>query len=237
VSVPARLQELADRFGLPATAPAQLEQLLALVAAEPQALTTVRDPALAVELHVADSLAALDLPELRAAQVIADLGSGGGFPGLVLAVALPQAQVTLVESVGKKAAFLARVATELGLAHTHVQAGRAEAWSAGRDAADVVTARALAPLGVLLEYAAPLLRPGGTLVAWKAAPPDAELTTAAGAAATLGMTVPAARAVPAGVVRGADARSFYLSSRVGPLPAGYPRRPGMARKRPLGAST
>ena len=105
--VAGRLGELAARYGLPAGAEAQFAALLGLVATEPSAITTVRDPAEGVDAHVADSLVALDLPAVRAARRVADLGSGGGFPGLALAIALPAAHVALVESVGRKCAFLA----------------------------------------------------------------------------------------------------------------------------------
>lgn len=232
-----RLEDLARRFDLPATAADRLGVLLGLVAAEPQALTTVREPDRAVEVHIADSLAALDLATVRTAGRIADLGSGGGFPGLVLAIARPEAEVTLVESVGKKAAFLARAAEDLGLPQVTVVPRRAEDWPDGLGRADVVTARALAPLGVLLEYAAPLLRPEGLLVAWKARPEATELADAAAAAQVLRMSPPEARPVPADLVRGADLRTLYVSSRVGDPPPEYPRRAGMARKRPLRAST
>ncbi|MCZ4493901.1 MAG: rRNA ((527)-N(7))-methyltransferase RsmG, partial [Conexibacter sp.] len=112
-----RLAELAERWELPAAAPAQLKAILDLVAAEPVSITTVRDPAAGVDAHVADSLAGLEVPAVRDARTIADLGSGGGFPGLALAAALPAAQVTLVESVGKKCEFLRRAADEAGLAN------------------------------------------------------------------------------------------------------------------------
>ena len=100
--VAARLGRLASRYELPAGAEGQLAALLELVAGEPAAITAVRDPAEGVDVHVADSLVALDLPAVRAARRIADLGSGGGFPGLALAIALPAAHVALVESVGRK---------------------------------------------------------------------------------------------------------------------------------------
>lgn len=232
-----RLAELCRRFDLPDEAAVRFGLLLRLVADEPQALTTVRDPEQAVELHIADSLAALDLPAVREATRIADLGSGGGFPGLVLAIALPDAEIALVESVGKKAAFLAEAAERLGLARVAAVPLRAEDWPAGLEWADVVAARALAPLGVLVEYAAPLLREGGSLVAWKARPEEDELRDAAAAATTLAMSEATPVPVPGDLVRGAETRTLYVSSRVGNLPPGYPRRPGMARKRPLRAST
>jgi 16S rRNA (guanine527-N7)-methyltransferase len=172
---------------------------------------------------------------VRDAGRVADLGSGGGFPGLVLAIALPEAHVALVESVGRKAAFLAGATERLGLANVEVIGARAEAWPAGLGAQDVVTGRALAALPVLVEYAAPLLAVGGQLVAWKGRIEDPEAADGAAAAAALGMSEPVA--VPVEPFRGSDERCLYLSSKVSPTPPGYPRRPGMARKRPFRASS
>src|SRR4051794_878946 len=162
-----RLRQLDERYALPAGAVERLERLLDLVAAEPSAITSVRDPARGVDVHVADSLVALELAEVRSARRVGDLGAGGGFPGLPLAVALPEARIALVESVGRKCAFLEAAARELGLENVAVVNSRAEAWAEGLGAHDLVTARAVAPLPVLLEYAAPLLRPAGVFVAWK----------------------------------------------------------------------
>ncbi|HEX7299317.1 MAG TPA: 16S rRNA (guanine(527)-N(7))-methyltransferase RsmG [Solirubrobacteraceae bacterium] len=205
------------------------------MAEEPSAITTVRDPARGVDVHVADSLVALEVPEARAGRAIADLGSGGGFPGLALAVALPEARVALVESVGRKAAFLRRAVERLGLANVEVVGARAEAWPGGLGAHDLVTARALAALPVVVEYAAPLLRPGGRLVAWKGRRDPAEEADGRAAAAALGMSELEIR--PVTPLPDAGERHLYLSSKVSATPANYPRRTGMARKRPLRAST
>ena len=233
--VAARLAQLAALYELPAAAERQLAALLDLVAAEPAAITSIRDPAEGVDAHVADSLVALDVPAVRAARRVADLGSGGGFPGLVLAIALPAARVALVESVGRKCAFLAAAADELGLANVEVVNARAEEWAAGLGGQDVVVARALAPLTVLVEYAAPLLEPGGLLVAWKGRRDAAEEADGAAAAEQLGMS--ALEAVAVKPFQQTRDRHLYLSSKVSPTPAEYPRRPGMARKRPIRAST
>jgi 16S rRNA (guanine527-N7)-methyltransferase len=230
-----RLDELAAAHGLPPAAPGRLAALLALVQVEPAAITSIRDPREAVDVHVADALVALGLDAVRDARRLADLGSGGGFPGLVLAIALPRTHVALVESAERKCRFLARAAVELGLANVEVVQGRAEAWPAGLDAHDVVTARALAPLPVLVEYAAPLLRVGGVLVAWKGRVEAAEEADGRAAAAALGLEAPIAHAVVP--FRGAAHHRLYVSSKRGPTPPGFPRRPGMARKRPLRAST
>jgi 16S rRNA (guanine527-N7)-methyltransferase len=233
--VGARLAELAERYALPPGAEDRLAVLLELVAAEPAAITTVRDPAEGVDAHVADSLVALDLPTVRTARRVADLGSGGGFPGLALAIALPHAHLALVESVGRKCAFLAAAAAELGLANAEVVNGRAEAWPDGIGAHDLVVARALAPLPVLVEYAAPLLEAGGSLVAWKGRREPAEEADGVAAAEALGMNAP--EAIPVEPFARARERHLYLTSKVSPTPARYPRRPGMARKRPIQASS
>jgi 16S rRNA (guanine527-N7)-methyltransferase len=234
-NVAQRLAELADRYGLRATAADRLALLLQLVAAEPSSITAVRDPAQGVDVHVADSLVALELPQVRDARRIADLGSGGGFPGLVLAIALPDAHVALVESVGRKAAFLQAAIERLELSNAEAVQARAEDWPEGLGAHDLATARAVAPLSVLVEYAAPLLELGGSLVAWKGARDDAEEADGRAAAVALGMDDLATR--PVRPFASARDRHLYLSSKVSDTPPEYPRRPGMARKRPIRASS
>jgi 16S rRNA (guanine527-N7)-methyltransferase len=233
--VAARLAELTHRYRLPPDAAPRLALLLDLVQHEPSAITTVRDPAEGVDLHLADSLVALELDEVRKARRVADLGSGGGFPGLVLAIALPDAHVALVESVGRKCAFLRDAITQLDLRNAEVVQARAEAWPQGIGAHDLVTARALAPLTTLIEYAAPLLADNGLLVAWKGAPDPEEEADGRAAAAALGMSEPAAH--PVTPFRQARQRNLYLSLKVSPTSPNYPRREGMARKRPIRAST
>jgi 16S rRNA (guanine527-N7)-methyltransferase len=113
--------------------------------------------------------------------------------------------------------------------------GRAEAWPEGIGAHDLVVARALAPLPVLVEYAAPLLELGGALVAWKGRVEPVEEADGLAAASEVGMS--ALRAVPVQPFEQARERCLYLTSKLSPTPARYPRRPGMARKRPIQASS
>jgi 16S rRNA (guanine527-N7)-methyltransferase len=233
--VATRLAELADRYGLRASAADRLALLLELVAQEPASITAVRDPVQGVDVHVADSLVALELPEVRDARRIADLGSGGGFPGLVLAIALPEARVALVESVGRKVAFMRGAIEGLGLGNAEAIQARAEAWPEGLGEHDLVAARAVAPLTVLVEYAAPLLAIGGSLVAWKGARDHAEEADGSAAAAALGLGGLAVR--PVLPFLAARDRHLYLNSKVTATPPGYPRRPGIARKRPIRASS
>lgn len=230
----ARLEELATHYGLPPDAPARLMRILELLVDDPASLTTVRAPDAAVDVHVADSLVGLQVEAIQQAVAIADLGAGAGFPGLVLALARPEASVRLVESVGKKCAFIARAAEAAELPNVEVVHARAEDWPAGIGAHDVVTARALAPLGVLCEYAAPLLSEGGVMVAWKGRPDSAETADAEVAAEALGLDLTEVR--PVSPYPGVDHRALYLYSKVRATPDRFPRRPGMARKRPLQAS-
>ena len=227
------LRALVERYELPATAAPRLSMLLCALAADPHAPTTVRAPEQALHTHIADSLVALELSDVRTATAIADLGAGAGFPGLPLAIALPDARVALVESVARKCAFIRSAAEAAGVANVDVVAERAEAWSAGIGTRDLVTARALAPLAVLAEYAAPLLRDGGVLVAWKGRRDAEEERDARAAAGALGLTMEEIR--PVDPYPGADHRHLHVLRKVAPTPERFPRRPGMARKRPLSA--
>ena len=212
---------------------AALTALLRALADDPTAPTTVTAPADAVDRHIADSLVALDVPEVRRAVHIADLGAGAGVPGLVLATALPGAEVSLVESVGKKCAFIDRTAASMGLTNARAVHARAEEWAAGLGVHDLVTARALAPLTALVEYAAPLLADGGVLCAWKGHRDGAEEADGLAAAEATGMT--ALRVVPVAPFAEADARHLHLYAKTAPTPPRFPRRAGMARKRPITA--
>jgi 16S rRNA (guanine527-N7)-methyltransferase len=223
---------MAEFYALPAGAVAQLTALVAVVAGDPHAPTTVHEPQAILDDHLADSLVALQLPPVRQARVIADLGAGGGFPGLPLAIALPEARVWLVESVGRKCAFIDATAAALGLDNAAAVNDRAETWAAGIGGCDLVTARALAPLDVVAEYAAPLLRVGGHLVAWRGKREAEVEAKSLRAAEILGLSVEEPlRVVP---YPGAEHRHLHVMSKVRETPGRFPRRPGMARKRPLG---
>ncbi len=218
-----------------ATTTEALALLLTALAAEPDPPTTVRGPAEALKVHVADSLAGLQVEALRTAPRIADLGAGAGFPGLALAAALPQVHVDLIESTRRKCEVIDRLAAaaKLGPRARSVPA-RAEDWAAGTGAGAyaAVTARALAPLAVLCEYAAPLLTLGGVLVAWKGARDWAEDEAGARAATAVGLRGP--EVVPVSPYEGSRNRHLHVYSKVMDTPSRYPRRAGMASKRPAG---
>ncbi len=206
-----------------------------LVAHDPDAPTTVTDPGGILRDHLADSLVALDVPEVRSAAAIADLGSGAGFPGLPLAIALPAARVSCVESNGRKCAFITRAAEACGAGNAGAVYARAESWPEGIGTCDLVTARALAPLAVVAEYAAPLLAGGGALVAWRGRRDPADEAAGARAAAELGLEPGPVIAVEP--YPGALHRHLHVMRKVTPTPERFPRRPGMARKRPLGGAS
>lgn len=227
-----QIAALAERYGLPSGAPARLERLHRLLVEDPLAPTAVRDPRKVLEDHLADALVALELAPVREARRIADLGSGAGVPGLPLAIALPAASVTLVDSASRKCAFLERAIAACDVENARAVHARVEAWPQGIEAFDLVTARALGPLEVVVEYAGPLLSLGGTLVVWRGQR-DAEAESAAArAAAELGMEPGQIAQVKP--YAGAESRHLHLMSKVTETPRGFPRRPGVAAKRPLG---
>jgi 16S rRNA (guanine527-N7)-methyltransferase len=227
------VRALVAHYGLGPDAGHQLEALLICLAADPHAPTAVRDPARAVDVHVADSLAALGFDQARRAATIADLGSGAGFPGLPLAVARPEAGMRLIESSARKCAFLARAVAAMGaMSHVEVVPRRAEEWTQGIGANELVVARAVAPLAVVVEYAAPLLAQTGALLAWRGRRNRDEERHATRAAHELGLEAAEVRKVTP--FAGAQARHLHLYLKVRPTPSGFPRRPGRARRRPLG---
>jgi 16S rRNA (guanine527-N7)-methyltransferase len=196
-------------------------------------LTAIREPAEIARRHVVDALAAVGPLRDRGIRDFADLGSGGGFPGIPLAVALGTAQGLLVESVAKKAAFLAAAVDAVGLTgRVGVAAVRAEALAADpahRGRWPALTARAVADLAGLVELAMPLLAIGGWLVAWKGASVADELSAARRAAEALGAAPPEIVAAP--MPGGADHRLVFVR-KAAPTPQDYPRDPAARRRRP-----
>jgi 16S rRNA (guanine527-N7)-methyltransferase len=229
---PRALERVVAAHDLSRNAADSLTALVDLLATDPLAPTTVRDPQAVVDDHIADSLVALELPQVRDAQAIADLGSGAGIPALPLAIALPEARVCAVESVARKGEFIARAALACAVSNLSVVVARAEAWPDGLGRCDLVTARALAPLDIVAEYAAPLLRIGGALIAWRGRRDPEGEAAAARAAERLGLAIGEIRTVHP--YRAAEHRHLHVLTKVAPTPAEFPRRPGVARKRPLG---
>jgi 16S rRNA (guanine527-N7)-methyltransferase len=211
----------------------RLGKVLELLAEERASVSSVVDRR-AWKVHIADSLTGLDVPELSAARRIADVGAGAGFPGLALAVALPNAQVDLIESVGRKCAFMTGAAEAAGIANATVLNTRSEDWanSDGREAYEVVTARAVGRLSTLAELASPLLKPNGVLIAWKGKRDEEEETQLARASESLAMRPD--QILDVGDRAGSQHRHLHVIRKIAATPPDLPRRPGIAKKRPKG---
>jgi 16S rRNA (guanine527-N7)-methyltransferase len=211
----------------------RLRVVLELLAEERASVSSVVGER-AWQVHVADSLTGLEVGELRSAERIADVGAGAGFPGLVLAVALPGAHVDLIESVGRKCEFIRRAIGAGEIANATVQNTRSEDWAAaeGREVYNAVTARAVGRLSTLAELASPLLKPNGVLVAWKGKRDGDEERQLERASGELAMAP--VRILDVGERAGSRHRHLHVIRKVGPTPANLPRKPGMAKKRPRG---
>lgn len=199
-------------------------------------VTAVREPHGVETVHFLDALSLLDLPEVVGADRLVDVGSGGGLPAVVLAIALPEVAVTALDSARKKCAFVEAARDALGLANLEVVCARAE--EAGRsllrEAFDVAVARAVAALPVLSELAMPLVRPGGAFVAAKGALSNQERMEGEAALGILGSD--RNRLVRARSFDGAENRWLFVATKVRATPETYPRRPGVPEKRPLGSA-
>lgn len=206
-----------------------------LLARGPEAdLTSLTDPAGIAIKHFLDSMSCLLLRDIGAGERVADIGSGGGFPGLVLAVARPGANYTLIESNRKRAYFLEEAISALHLDNATVLHERAE--RVGRDPAhreryDLVLTRAVAPLPVSLEYALPLARVGGQCLAMRGPQAPRDIEGSARALSELRGRLASTKDLS--LPQSMGKRILILIEKMGPTPDRYPRRPGIPAKRPL----
>ncbi|HHV07853.1 MAG TPA: 16S rRNA (guanine(527)-N(7))-methyltransferase RsmG [Firmicutes bacterium] len=195
-------------------------------------LSTIVHPEEVIRKHFVDSLTALPYLPAETDKLI-DIGSGAGFPGLALKIVCPETEVTLIESIKKKANFLRQTAAALGLTDINVCWRRAE--EAGQDQQfrekfSVATARAVAALPVLLELALPLVAVGGWFIAYKGPNVAEEIQVAETALAILGGELAEVKEFS---LAGGEQRSLVLVRKAAPTPAKYPRGPGRPAKRPL----
>ncbi len=198
-------------------------------------LTSIRDPDAAVTGHLLDSLAAVPLLRRAGVTRFLDLGSGGGYPGLPLALALPVEAALLVDSIAKKATFLQVAVAAAGVAdRVAVAADRAEALATDRRQREhwpAVTARAVAPLAELVELAFPLLVPGGLLLAWKRVGLDRERARGLAAVAALGGGSMEVAELPA-PLPGLEGHVLVAVRKKGPTASAWPRTPAERKRRP-----
>jgi 16S rRNA (guanine527-N7)-methyltransferase len=228
------VRRLTRRYGLSVEQGARLRRLAGYVEQDDaRAPTSERARMATVDIHIADSLVGLEVDALARARRVTDIGSGAGFPGIPLAVALPAATVTLVESQSRRCVFLELAVAEAGVTNAAVECGRVEEWRDGLRLNDAVAARALAEQAVVLEYAAPLLRRGGVVVDWRGRRSELEEERALRAAEHLGLERDEIR--PVSPYAGAEDRHLHVYLKVRDTPGQFPRRAGVARRRPLGA--
>ena len=234
------LETLLESAGLPELPPGFADAVQRYVALLLEAnarlnLTRLVEPEAVARRHLLDALAALPLVDaLRPASAV-DLGSGGGVPGIPLALARPEVRWTLVDSVAKKADALRSFAEALSLRNVEVAADRAEALgqSGGhRERHDLVAARACAALPVLAELALPLLRPGGQLIAWKGPLTRKDEEVRRGRVAIGQLGGGRLRIQPGLAALGGH--TFVVVPKERATPARFPRRPGEPSRRPLG---
>lgn len=187
--------------------------------------------------HVLDSLSCFLYRPLLHAGRFADVGSGGGLPGIPIKIVMPDLETTLVESTGKKARFLQYAIDGLSLQGTEVANTRVEdlAWTqAHRGKYDIVTSRAVARLSVVAEYCVPLLKVGGRAISMKSRLEPDEFSEGSRAVETLGAKIAEIIPVPLLPEIGEKERNLVILEKVKETPARYPRRSGTATKRPLG---
>jgi 16S rRNA (guanine527-N7)-methyltransferase len=196
-----------------------------------------KDPDQILFFHVLDSLSCFLYEPLFHARRLADVGSGGGLPGIPIKIMRPDLTTTLVESTGKKAQFLQYVVDALSLDGTEVANIRVEDLArtqAHHSAYDVTTSRAVARLSVVAEYCVPLLRVGGCAISMKSRLEPDELSEGSRAAEVLGARVAKIIPVPMLPEIGEKERNLVILQKIRETPAQYPRRSGTAAKKPLG---
>ena len=197
-------------------------------------LTAIRDPQEVRIKHFLDSFTCLLAFRERTPERLVDVGTGAGFPGLALKIIYPRMRLTLVESVGKKAGFCRHIVEALDLTGVEVVQDRAEALgqlAAHREQYDWAVARAVAVLPVLAEYLLPLVRVGGAMIAMKGESGPAEAHTADHALRVLGGRL--RQLLPVTLPGVADERYLVVVDKIATTPRGYPRRVGLAAKKPL----
>lgn len=229
------LSALSGRYGLDDDAFNRLDHVVeALSSRDRWSPTNVVSPNEVCRIHIADSLSVLEIGGLQRERVV-DVGSGAGFPALPFAAAVQESTVDMLESNKRKADFSIKLAKSAKITNARSIAMRAEEWAAveGSSYYQLALARAVADLSVVLEYAAPMLERGGKVVAWKGRLDVEEMDRAVGSAKALGLKRVAV--VPVCPYAGSLDRHLVVFEKGSETPPGFPRRPGVARKRPLGA--
>ena len=191
-------------------------------------LTAITEPTQVAKLHLLDSLTVAKSADLKGKRLI-DVGCGAGFPGVPLKIACPEADVTLLDSLGKRMAWLERILPELGIEATCVTARAEEFAPKGREKYDYATSRAVARLNILLELTAPFVKVGGAVLAMKGSAAREELAEAKNAISKLGLKLERVDDYP---IDG-TAHSVIVLRKIKPTPPQYPRRYAKIKQSPL----
>jgi len=191
-------------------------------------LTAITEPTQVAKLHLLDSLTVLSTADL-AGKTIIDVGCGAGFPGVPLAIACPDAKITLLDSLGKRMKWLEEVLPQLGVQAECVTARAEEAVASRRESYDFATSRAVARLNILLELTAPYVKVGGAVLAMKGAAAREELAECTNAIKKLGLKLEQVKEFP---IDGTS-HAVIVLRKVAPTPPKYPRRFAQIKKSPL----
>ena len=191
-------------------------------------LTAITQPDQVAKLHLLDSLSVLKTADLRGKRLI-DVGCGAGFPGVPVKIACPEVQLTLLDSLGKRMAWLQQILPQLGVEAECVTARAEEFAAQRRETYDFATSRAVARLNILLELTAPFVKVGGAVLAMKGAAARDELAEAKNAISKLGLKLEAVADFP----MDGTAHSVIVLRKVKPTPAQYPRRYAKIKQSPL----
>ena len=191
-------------------------------------LTAITDPEQVAKLHLLDSISLLTLQDLRGKRMI-DVGCGAGFPGVPVKIACPEVALTLLDSLGKRMAWLETVLPQLGVDATCITARAEEAVATRRESYDVATSRAVARLNILLELTAPYVKVGGVVLAMKGTAAQDELDEAQNAVRRLGLKVEKLQEFP----YDGTAHTVIVLRKVAPTPPQYPRRYAKIKQSPL----
>ena len=191
-------------------------------------LTGITEDEAVAKMHLLDSLTVLSTADLSGKTLI-DVGCGAGFPGVPLAIACPDAKVTLLDSLGKRMKWLEEVLPRLGIQAECITARAEEAVATRREQYDFATSRAVARLNILLELTAPYVKVGGAVLAMKGAAAKEELAECTDAIKKLGLKLESVKEYPIDVT----SHAVILLRKVAPTPARYPRRYAKIKQSPL----
>ncbi|MGN0977288.1 MAG: 16S rRNA (guanine(527)-N(7))-methyltransferase RsmG [Faecousia sp.] len=191
-------------------------------------LTAITEDTQVAKLHLLDSLTVLAAEDLKGKTLI-DVGCGAGFPGVPLAIACPEARVTLLDSLGKRVKWLEQILPQLGISAQCITARAEEAVADRRESYDFAVSRAVARLNILLELTAPYVKLGGAVLAMKGTAAEEELSECAGAIKKLGLKLEAVKVFP---IDGSS-HAVIVLRKIAPTPKQYPRRYAKIKQSPL----